>query len=267
MSVGSSLSHTATASGSPSATTEVVTGVTGGSTTATTKYLSAGFSGTSANTGSPVGTAVTVPTSDHTHTLTAAGNVTLYDTATSGGILFVPSAQTVSPTIKYLTASGEVGTASGTATVASSSHTHNTTATGSVSLSLADNSATGKVGVITAITGASGTTKYLTASTGSPSATTDVAANGHTHTVSATGNVSLGLNDTASGGTALITTTSSGSVGGSAVLNNTGTSGIKYLQEAAHTHIEASVSNTGSAVTGISGGTTTATTKYIKVDK
>ena len=105
-------------------------------------------------------------------------------------------------------------------------------------------------------------------SVGTASGTTSVASTGHTHTVTATGSVSLGLNDTSSGGTALITALNAvSSVGGSVTLDNTASSGIKYMQEAEHTHTAAAVSSTGSAVTGVTGGTTSATTKYLKIDK
>lgn len=163
---------------------------------------------------------------------------------------------------------GTSGSPSKTSAVASSAHTHNTTANGSVALSLENSSSTGTVEVVTSLSGTTGTTKYLTASTGSPSATATVAANGHTHKGTATGNVSLGLNDTASGGTALITALNTGqSVGGSVTLNNTASSGIKYIQEATHSHTPAAVSDSATAVTDISGGSLTPTTKYLKIDK
>lgn len=50
------ISHTSTNTGTPSATTTFVTGVGGGTTSATTKYLSASPSHTATNTGANSGT-------------------------------------------------------------------------------------------------------------------------------------------------------------------------------------------------------------------
>ena len=90
------------------------------------------------------------------------------------------------------------------------------------------------------------TTRYMSASftgsavtSGTPSGTSTVASSGHTHNTTATGSVSLTAN------------------------SETATGRIKYLQEATHTHTGASVSSSGTAVTGVTGGTTTATTKYL----
>ena len=228
-----------------------------------TKHLTAS-SGTASKTQN-------VATYNHTHSVTADGGVTLADTATSGGVTFISSVSGASPTTKYLTVSSSSGSADDTALVATSGHTHSVTANGSVSLSLLDSSDTGTVEVVTALTGASGTTKYLTASAGSSTKDATVPTAGHTHKVTASGSVSLGLNDTASGGTALITALDAvSSVGGSVSLNSsatTSTGAIKYMQEAEHSHTEASVSDSATGLTSISGGSLSLNTKYLKIDK
>ena len=77
---------------------------------------------------------------------------------------------------------------------------------------------------------------------------------------------SLTINTTASGGEAIITGLSAGSVGGSVGLTNTESTGITYVESATHTHTAATITATASAVTGISAGSVNKTIRYMELE-
>ena len=294
-------SHTSTTSGTPSGTTDAYTSLTtkyAHFNAGTTPPSSASFSGSATTVVTGVSSVtnpsvtissgnsgdVSVGTSISGASYTPSGSVTLTGTRTTTGSgtsarrkltvsgSFSGSGATITPTLNttYISASasgtsvslstgsytpsGSVSLTSGTApsfeinttesggsavvtggsttAVASSGHTHAYDKTTSVSLSGG--------------TAPSVTTKFLGASfsgsavtSGTPSATESVASSSHTHDTTANGSISL----TANGESA--------------------TGRIKYVQEASHSHTGASVSSTGTAVTGVTGGTTSATTKYM----
>ena len=180
-----SLTFNSTASGGE----YYVTDVSGGTTSATTKYLTASFSGTSANTLKNSGSAVKSITKIEATSSSSTGDVTFVESVSGGSA--------INPTTKYMKFTAPV---------------------------------------------LETTTAYQITGVGT--------------------NPSLTFDTTSTNGEAYIKSTSSGSVGGSVSLTNTENSGIEYIEKATHTHTGASVNTTASAVTGISSGSVSKTTKY-----
>jgi hypothetical protein len=199
------LSHTSTASGAPSATTSFVTGVTGGTASATTKYLHHSHSAASATTKylsaapSNTSTASAGPSATTTFVTGVSGGTT---SATTKYLEHTHVAPSISSSAKAVTAVA----ANGTASVAPSSHTHTVTAAGTIELTrgTAPSLGTATTGTV-GISGGSitPTTYYLEhghtgASLGTAS-TANAAPHTHTHSY---GN-STAITTTANSGTAV----------------------------------------------------------------
>ena len=247
----------------------------------TKTYLGASWTGTKTNslvTGVSVNSqgSVTLNSSDSTSTgaiayisdvtkgdYTPAGSVSLtsgtapsltFNSTASGGEYYVTdvSGGTTSATTKYLTASF-----SGTS--ATTSKNSGSAVSAITSLSGNSSSATGDVTFVESVSGGSAvsaTTKYM-------KFTAPVLETTTAYQITGVGsNPSLTFDTTSTNGEAYIKSTSSGSVGGSVSLTNTENSGIEYIEKATHTHTGASVDTTASAVTGISSGSVSKTTKY-----
>ena len=134
-------------------------------------------------------------------------------------------------------------------------------------------SASGTATFVKSINGGSGsftpTTKYLSASfsgssatTSSPTGSTTVATHGHTHSVTASGSVTLTANDsTSTGRITYVQSISGGS--GDLTSNDTASGGIAYVASASHTAASLGTASTGTVT--ISGGSYSGTTRYMKV--
>lgn len=200
-----SLSHTLTASEGPSATTTFVTGVTGGTASATTKYLHHSHSAASATTKylsaapSNTLTASTGPSATTTFVTGVSGGTT---TATTRYLAHTHTAPSVSSSAVAVTAVA----ANGTASVAPSSHTHTVTAEGTIELTrgAAPSLGTATTGTV-GISGGSitPTTYYLehghTAASLGTASTANAAPHTHTHSYGS----STALTTTANSGTAV----------------------------------------------------------------
>ena len=158
----------AATSGGPSATTSVYSITTLPSLNASIANNCMTFSWTAAARSS-----VTVPTYNHTHSVTAKGS---------------NSAPAFTGTAATLSVSGTTATPSATATVPTYNHTHSVTASGTIAAPT--------------FTGTAATLS-VSGTSGGPSATVSVAAASHKHTVTANGSASF------TGTTATITTSAS----------------------------------------------------------
>ena len=254
-SYGSSTALTTTKNSGSAVST--ISGVSYTAPTATTKYLSASTNATSS------GSVKSVAAHTHTHTYDKTTSVSLtngtapsltFNTTAEGGEYYVNdvSGGTTSATTKYLKASfsGNELTMPATSATAIAALTN---------VESKSTSSTGDIEYVEAVSGGSAvsaTTKYM-------KFTTPILSTSTAYQITSVGSTpSLTFNTTSTNGEAYIKSVSSGSVGGSATLDNTQSSGVEYLESATHTHIGASVNTTASAVTGITSGSVTKTTKY-----
>ena len=285
---------TLTAASLGTADTGTVT-VSGGTTTPTTKYLSASFSGTAAtitptlSAGTTKYLSAAFSGSSATSEANSGSAVAAYTSVTTAGSVSASRSTSGSGTSarRTLTISHSDPTF-GTTNAAPNAHTHAVTATGSVSLTANDSTATGRITYLQAqgtITGASYT----------PAGSITLTENDSTDTGRITFVKSISSTAASLGGTTTFVTGYSGFDGGSL------TPTTKYLH---HTHTSASASGTGSAapnehthsydkttsvsltagtapsltfdttatggeyyVTAVSGGTTTSTTKYLTLEE
>ena len=97
----------------------------------TTPPASASFSGTQGTTSKNSGSAVSVASSGHTHTVTASGNVTLSGTRTTSGT-GTAARRTLKITAAFSGTSVPTGTPSSTTNVAPNEHTHTITPSGNI---------------------------------------------------------------------------------------------------------------------------------------
>ena len=97
----------------------------------TTPPASASFSGTQGTTSKNSGSAVSVASSNHTHTVTASGNVTLSGTRTTSGT-GTAARRTLKITAAFSGTSVPTGTPSSTTNVAPNEHTHTITPSGNI---------------------------------------------------------------------------------------------------------------------------------------
>ena len=97
----------------------------------TTPPASASFSGTQGTTSKNSGSAVSVASSNHTHSVTASGNVTLSGTRTTSGT-GTAARRTLKITAAFSGTSVPTGTPSSTTSVAPNEHTHTITPSGNI---------------------------------------------------------------------------------------------------------------------------------------
>ena len=228
---------------SSSSTSNVVTGYpsfSGGSLSSTSKYL------LHTHTGASVSSTSKVSLQEHTHS---------YDKTTS---ISLTAGTAPSVTTKYMDASF-----SGTS--ATTSANSGSAVAAITSLSGASSQSTGDVTFVESVSGGSAvsaTTKYM-------KFTAPVLSTSSAYQITGVGsNPSLTFDTTSTNGEAYVKALDSlSSVGGSVTLTNSENSGIQYMEFATHTHTGASVNQTASAITGISGGSVSKTTKYLELDE
>ena len=219
--------------------------VSGGTTTATTKYMSTEEES--------VVTGVGANGTSNAVTGISGGSGSMSGTRSTSG-----SGNSARRTLA-ISHTHTAASASGNATVLTGVKATGTT-TAVTGITYSSSSGTGEAFVSSiSSTGASGspTYRYAAASTDSV-----------TGMASAGSLPSLTINDTASGGTAMITSVSSGTVGGSVSISandSNATGRVQYIQSATHTHTPASVSGTDTGVTSITAGSLTATDKYLQL--
>lgn len=228
--------------------------------------VSSSFSGNEVSTGKPVGTSSTatyttsVANGDHTHSYTPAGSVS---SSFSGSA--VTSGKPDTTNVTSVASSGHTHTTTSTGTasadstnkasVAKGDHTHSVTAAGSVSSTFTGTAVTSGANSGSAVAALitptyDSTTKSLTFST------SNVAPNGHTHSVTAAGSVSSTFTGSAvtSGATASGSRVDASTAGHTHSVSVSGTSGgpsgTTSLPNTNHTH---SVTASGSVSSSFSG--------------